>query len=171
MLKKISLLYCITLLVMGCLIIFSLYFKWYDSSFELVISKSILEIFLNNIGVFGKIVMLSIISFGFLGSILIMSNLLILAVNVSGILAIYGLKKFLLVMCYGLFELSYLPVSMYLIIQIVDIFLDIYKNKSLSIKYFFKFSGQVKNFIRVLIIEMFILMFASVLEFYIGEWL
>ena len=67
MLKRFVVLYCSTLGVLFMSVCLSLFFKWYDTNFRLVIPDKIYSIYLNNVGVFGRTILLSIASFGFLG--------------------------------------------------------------------------------------------------------
>ncbi|MCR1900721.1 hypothetical protein [Ligilactobacillus apodemi] len=171
MLKRFVVLYCSTLGVLFMSVCLSLFFRWYDTNFRLVIPDKIYSIYLNNVGVFGRTILLSIASFGFLGIILLISNIIVLSTNLASIIAVYGFGRLSLVMIYGVLELAYIPISICAIIELWSIAKLIYRNKRITKVLLLNVAEKFRNIFILSVTGVFVLIFASVLEFLIGKML
>lgn len=171
MVKRFFTFYIFTLIVVTLFMFISFVFNLYEKDFELVIPNSIMLISMNNIGVFGKTLGFSIVSFGFLGTILVTINLAIISSNLVSIITIYGLKTFLLVMLYGIVELGYIPIVACATLEVIDIFKIIYNKNSIDKTVLLKIKEKIIYVINLSVIGVFILLLAGLLEYIVSKFI
>lgn len=143
----------------------------YDGEFELVIPDNLFDLIINNLSVFGKIILLSLISFGILGIGLVGVNLVILSVNLTSLYIIYGVKKFAWVVFYGIFEISFIPISLLIIVEIYKIYKTLYSHQRISSN-LIKFIGKrLDKILKLASIGVGLIIGSSILEFIVGNYI
>lgn len=170
MVKKFAFFYVSTIIVLATIIWVNLHFELYDTSFEFSIPESVYPIAINNIGLFARIVILSLFSFGFLSILLIFINIIVLSNNLASIIFLQGFVKLPSILFYGLIEISYIPLSLCIIWESITIFKIIFKNNTINKAVVSLILVHLYKILELSSIGVVILLIGSMLEFFVGTW-